>query len=183
MLRIVTPLDEEVVLSLRAGDQVLINGVVYGARDQAHLRLAQALLRGEALPIPLEGQVIYYVGPAPAKQGWAIGPAGPTTSERMDPFTVPLLEGGLKGMIGKGYRSSEVKAAIQYHKAVYLASIGGGAALLARSIRRSRVVAYPELGTEAIYELELEDFPAMVVLDAHGGDLYKEGRRQYGRIS
>uniref|UniRef100_A0A7C5VG79 TRZ/ATZ family protein n=1 Tax=Thermus caliditerrae TaxID=1330700 RepID=A0A7C5VG79_9DEIN len=179
-LRLETPLSEEAILGLRAGDEVRVHGVVYGARDQAHFRLAQAIREGKPLPIPLEGQVIYYVGPAPAKPGWAVGPAGPTTSERMDPFTIPLLERGLKGMIGKGYRSLEVKVAIRRHRAVYLAAIGGAAALLARHIRSSRVVAYPELGPEAIYEFLLEDFPAVVVLDAHGGDLYEEGRRRYG---
>jgi len=176
-----TPLTDEAVLALRAGDQVRITGVVYGARDQAHLRLAETIRLGKPLPIPLEGQVIYYVGPAPAKPGWAVGPAGPTTSERMDPFTLPLLEHGLKGMIGKGYRSLEVKAALRRHRAVYFAAIGGAAALLARCIREAQVVAYPELGPEAICRFVLEDFPAVVVLDAHGGDLYQEGRKPYAR--
>lgn len=179
--RLRTPLGEADVLDLRAGDWVLLSGVVYGARDAAHQRMVQALLRGEPPPIPLEGQVIYYVGPAPAKDGWAVGPAGPTTSGRMDPFTVPLLERGLKATIGKGTRSPEVKEALVRCRAVYLATVGGAAAVLARHIVRSRVVAYEDLGTEAVWELELADFPAVVVNDAHGGDLYAAAPQAYAR--
>lgn len=182
MVCITPPLSREAVLSLRVGDEVTITGLIYGARDQAHLRLVQTLQQGGVPPIPLEGQVLYYVGPAPAKPGWAVGPAGPTTSERMDPFTVPLLERGLRGMIGKGYRSLEVKVAVKRYGAIYFAAIGGGAALLARHIKKSQVVAYPELGPEAIYAFEVEEFPVIVALDAHGGDLYLEGRRRYERI-
>lgn len=181
MRHLTTPLALEDVLALKAGDEVALSGIVYGARDQAHLRLKEALAKGEELPIPLEGQVLYYVGPAPAKEGWAVGPAGPTTSSRMDPFTVPLLQKGLRGMIGKGYRSPEVKAALTIHKAVYFVAVGGGAALLARHIASSRVVAYPELGPEAIYAFEFRAFPVIVALDAYGGDLYAEGRRPYAR--
>jgi len=176
-----TPLRDEDVVGLRAGDWVTLSGVVYGARDAAHQRLAEALRRGEPLPIPLEGQVIYYVGPAPAKEGWAVGPAGPTTSGRMDPFTVPLLERGLKATVGKGTRSAEVKEAMVRYRAVYLATVGGAAAVLARHIVRGRVVAYEDLGTEAIWELELREFPAVVVNDAHGGDLYGSAQTAYAR--
>jgi fumarate hydratase subunit beta len=179
--RLRTPLREEDVLPLRAGDWVHLSGVVYGARDAAHQRMAEALRRGQEPPIPLRGQVIYYVGPAPAKEGWAVGPAGPTTSGRMDPFTVPLLERGLKATVGKGTRSPEVRQAMVRHRAVYLATVGGGAALLARHILRARPVAYEDLGTEAIWELEFRDFPAVVVNDVHGGDLYTEASTPYAR--
>ncbi len=179
--RLRTPLSEEAVLRLKAGDWVLLSGVVYGARDAAHARMAQALLRGDPVPIPLAGQVLYYVGPAPAPKGWPVGPAGPTTSGRMDPFTVPLLERGLKATIGKGTRSQEVKEAMIRFRAVYLATVGGAAALLARHIVRARAVAYQDLGTEAIWELEFSDFPAVVVNDAHGGDLYQSAPQAYAR--
>ncbi len=179
--RLRTPLSDEDVLRLRAGDWVHLSGVVYGARDVAHQRMEEALRRGEPLPIPLAGQAIYYVGPAPAKEGWPVGPAGPTTSGRMDPFTVPLLERGLKATIGKGTRSPEVKQALVRCRAVYLAAVGGAAALLARHIVRARPVAYEELGPEAIWELEFSEFPAVVVNDAHGGDLYESARKAYAR--
>jgi fumarate hydratase subunit beta len=152
---------------------VLLSGTVYTARDAAHQRMVDALERGEDLPIPLAGQVIYYVGPAPAKPGAAIGPAGPTTSGRMDPYTLPLLARGMAATIGKGYRSPQVKAAMLHHRAVYLAAIGGAAALLARQIRASRIIAYPDLGTEAVRELTVQDFPVTVVNDLYGGDLYE----------
>jgi len=173
------PFDKETIERLRAGDMVLISGILYGARDAAHKRLVEALARGEPLPVNLEGRVIYYVGPAPAKPGHVIGPAGPTTSGRMDPYTIPLLECGLKGLIGKGYRSPEVKAALVKHRAVYLAAVGGAAALLAQRIQASRVLAYSDLGTEAIYELLVQDFPAIVVNDIYGGDAYVSGRDSY----
>ncbi len=176
-----TPLSDEDTLRLRAGDWVYLSGVAYGARDVAHQRMAEALRRGEPLPIPLAGQVIYYVGPAPAKEGWPVGPAGPTTSGRMDPFTVPLLERGLKITIGKGTRSQEVKEALVRCRAAYLAAVGGAAALLARHIVRARPVAYGDLGTEAIWELEFSEFPAVVVNDAHGGDLYQSAPQAYAR--
>jgi fumarate hydratase subunit beta len=173
------PFDNETIERLRAGDMVLISGILYGARDAAHKRLVDALARGEPLPINLEGQVIYYVGPAPAKPGHVIGPAGPTTSGRMDPYTIPLLERGVKGLIGKGYRSPEVKGALVKHRAVYLAAIGGAAAQLSQSIQASRVLAYADLGAEAIYEFSVQDFPAIVVNDIHGGDAYTSGRDSY----
>ncbi|WP_338825787.1 Fumarate hydratase class I, aerobic [Moorella thermoacetica] len=175
-----TPLTDADVLDLRAGDQVFISGVIYTARDTAHKRLVQLLDRGEALPVNLQGQVIYYVGPAPAKPGRVIGSAGPTTSGRMDPYAPRLIaEAGLKGMIGKGFRSPEVKKAIVDHKAVYLAAVGGAGALIARSIKKARVVAYPELGPEALMELEVEDFPATVINDCYGTDLYEEATKKY----
>lgn len=180
-IRIQAPFNDQTIESLHAGDVVLITGILYGARDAAHARLTETLLFGKPLPIPVEGQVIYYVGPAPAKPGCVIGPAGPTTSGRMDPYTVPLLANGVKGFVGKGYRSPEIKAALLKYHAVYLATIGGAAALLARQIKASRIVAYPDLGTEAIYELMVEDFPAIVVNDIYGADAYASGRENYLR--
>ncbi len=169
-----TPLTESEARALRAGTKVLISGRVYGARDAAHKRLCEMFVRGEEPPIPLHDQAIYYVGPAPAKAGHVIGPAGPTTSGRMDAYTLPLLERGVRGLIGKGYRSAEVRAALRRFGAVYFGTIGGAAALLAQRIVKSRVVAFEDLGTEAIYELEFSDFPAIVVNDAHGGNAYVE---------
>ena len=168
-----TPLQVETIAGLRAGDLVQISGVVYGARDAAHQRMTAALARGEALPVDLAGQMIYYVGPAPAKAGQVIGPAGPTTSGRMDPYTLPLLAQGVKGFIGKGYRSAEVKSALLDYGAIYCAAVGGAAALLARQITASRVVAYPDLGPEAMFELVFDRFPVIVVHDRYGGDAYQ----------
>lgn len=179
--RLSTPWSDTVIDSLHAGDLVLINGVIYGARDAAHKRLVEALERGEALPVDLRGQIIYYVGPTPARPGRVIGSAGPTTSTRMDAYTPTLLAQGLKGMIGKGYRSPAVREALQQHRAVYLAATGGAGALLARCIRRAEVVAYADLGPEALFRFEVEEFPAIVVNDASGGDLYAEGIRTYRR--
>ncbi len=173
------PLDESKAMDLRAGDVIELNGLVYTARDAAHKRLVETLERGEELPLSLQDQVIYYVGPAPAKEGHVIGPAGPTTSGRMDPYTIPLLKLGVRGLIGKGYRSPAIKKALAQHRAVYLAAVGGAAALLARYIVQSRIIAYPELGPEAIRELVVERFPVIVVNDCHGGDAYEAGRVQY----
>lgn len=170
-----TPLDEERVRALRAGTKVLISGRVYGARDAAHMRMLAMLERDEPLPIPLAGSTIYYVGPAPAKPGHAIGPAGPTTSGRMDGMTIPLLARGLRATIGKGYRSQDVRDAMERYGAVYFGAVGGAAALLARSIVASRVIAFDDLGTEAIYELTFDCFPAIVVNDAHGDEAYVRG--------
>jgi fumarate hydratase subunit beta len=181
MIHIQAPFSDETVANLRAGDAVLISGVLYGARDAAHKRLVEAIRSGDPLPIPLDGQVIYYVGPAPAKPGQPIGPAGPTTSGRMDPYTIPLLQQGVKGFIGKGYRSPEIKRALAEYGAVYLAAIGGAAALLARQIKDSAIVAYEDLGPEAIRRMEVVDFPAIVVNDIYGGDAYEQGRQRYGR--
>jgi fumarate hydratase subunit beta len=180
-IRLTTPLTDEVVRRLKVGDRVLLSGVVYTARDAAHKRLVEALEAGEALPIPLEGQVIYYVGPAPARPGDVIGPAGPTTAGRVDPYTPPLLARGLKGMIGKGKRNAEVRQALVAHTAVYFVTVGGAAALVAERIKRVDLIAYEDLGTEAIRRLEVEDLPLVVANDAYGADLFEHGRVTYRR--
>ena len=167
-----TPLSEENVRKLRAGDKVSLTGVVYTARDAAHKRLVDLLEAGKELPMPLEGHIIYYVGPAPTPPGKAIGSAGPTTSYRMDVYTPKLIESGLKGMIGKGTRSREVKESMMVHKAVYFAAIGGVGALLAKTVKEAEVIAYPDLGPEAIRRLVVEDFPAIVAIDVRGEDIY-----------
>lgn len=177
--RIRTPLSKEVIRTLRIGDLVLITGTLYAARDAAHKRMDEALERGEKLPADLRGQLIYYVGPTPAKPGQAIGSAGPTTSGRMDAYTPRLLKLGLAGMIGKGNRSQSVMDALRENESVYFAATGGAGALLSRCIKKYTVLAYPDLGTEAFAAMEVEDFPATVVADCHGGDLYKEGPLPY----
>lgn len=177
--KISAPLSDQVVLELRAGDNVLISGVIYTGRDAAHQKLFKLLEAGEPLPVDFNGQLIYYVGPSPAKPGKVIGSAGPTTSGRMDVYTPAMLAQGLKACIGKGSRSQAVKDALVKYKAVYLAATGGAAALLAKTIRQAEVVAYAELGAEAIYRLMVVDFPATVVNDAYGNDIYEEGRKQY----
>ncbi len=174
-----TPLSREDVSSLKSGDRVSITGTVYTARDAAHRRLFELIEAGRELPIPIEGQIIYYVGPSPAPPGRPIGAAGPTTSYRMDPFAPKLLELGLRGMIGKGKRSKAVKDAMVQYKGVYMAAIGGAGALMSRAVKSARVVAYEELGPEAIRELKVLNLPAIVVNDTHGNDLYVEGREQY----
>jgi fumarate hydratase subunit beta len=173
------PLTGEIIRSLRSGDEVRLNGTLYVARDAAHHRLTAALAAGIPLPINIEGQVIYYMGPAPAKPGQAIGSAGPTTSGRMDKYTLPLLENGLKGMIGKGARSRAVKDALIKYGAVYLGVVGGAGALISKSITLSEAVAYPELGAEAVLRLEVRGFPATVINDIFGGDLYEESKVKY----
>lgn len=173
------PLTEEDIDSLKAGDRVLLSGVVYTARDAAHKRMTEQEKQGIPLPIDVSGQVIYYTGPTPAKPGEVIGSAGPTTSGRMDLYTPALLEKGLKGMIGKGYRNDEVKEAIKNHGAVYFGAVGGAAALISRSIKSVEVIAYDDLGPEAIRKLTIEDFPVFVINDAHGGDIYQEGVEKY----
>ena len=178
-IRIAAPLREEDVLALRAGDSVLISGTLYTARDAAHGRMAEALERGEELPFDVRRQVIYYVGPTPAPPGRIIGAAGPTTAGRMDRYAPALLERGLKGMIGKGPRSEEVREAIKRHKAVYFGGIGGAGALLAQRVRSVEIVAYGDLGTEAIRRLEVEDFPVIVINDCHGGDAYAEAQKRW----
>lgn len=177
--RIKTPLTDEDVLKLKIGDSVLITGKIYTARDAAHKRLIDLIQKGESLSVDLKGQIIYYVGPAPAKPGYIIGPAGPTTSGRCDPYTPTLLSLGLKGMIGKGVRSKEVRDAMKKFKAVYFSATGGAAALIAKNIKAVKIIAYEDLGPEAIRELEVEDFPVIVADDAHGGDLFEEGVRRY----
>jgi fumarate hydratase subunit beta len=174
------PLTDEVVEKLRAGDRVVITGVIFTARDMAHKYLVEGRQKGEKPPLDLMGQILYYTGPTPAAPGRAIGSAGPTTSYRMDKYTPALLELGLKGMIGKGPRGQTVKDAIIKYKAVYFAAIGGAGALISKTIKKAEVVAYPELGTEAVMRLEVEDFPAIVVNDVHGQDLYRLGVEQYG---
>ena len=175
------PLSESDILPLRAGDAVELSGTVYTGRDAAHKRLTAALERGEALPIQLEGAGIYYVGPAPALPGQAVGAAGPTTSYRMDAYAPALIEHGLKFMIGKGDRSDKVIEAMFKYGCVYFAAIGGAAALLSKHIVSSKVIAYDDLGTEAIHEFELKDFPVFVAIDAYGNDLYREGPKRFLR--
>ncbi|MCI1944725.1 Fe-S-containing hydro-lyase [Clostridium luticellarii] len=177
--KITTPLTEEKIKDLKVGDSVLISGTIYTARDAAHARLVELLDRGEPLPIDIKNAIIYYAGPTPAKPGDIIGSAGPTSSYRMDPFAPRLLDRGLKGMIGKGLRSSEVVESIKKNKAVYFGAIGGAAALIKKSIKKARVVAYGDLDSEAIRELEVEDLPVIVVIDSKGNDLYKLGQKNY----
>ena len=175
-----TPLTDEDISGLKVGDQVYITGTIYAGRDTVHKRLVALLDKGEKLPVDLKGQVIYYVGPTPPRPEKGIGSAGPTTSGRMDPYTPRLIgEAGLKGMIGKGLRSPEVKKAIVDHKAVYLAAIGGAGALIAKTIKKAWVVAYPELGPEALQAFEVENFPATVINDCYGADLYEEAVARY----
>jgi len=178
-IRLETPLRDADVERLHIGDKVLLNGVIYTGRDAAHKRLIEQLQRGEPLPFSLEGAVIYYVGPAPARPGEVIGPAGPTTSYRMDPYTPTLLAHGLKGMIGKGSRGPEVREALKKHKAVYFVATGGAAALVAERIKAAEVIAYEDLGPEAVRKLVVEDFPVIVANDIYGGDVYEEGKRRY----
>jgi len=179
--KITTPLTDDVVRDLKAGDAVRITGVVYQARDAAHKKLVALIEAGEELPFELEGAVVYYMGPSPAKPGNVIGSAGPTTSGRMDAYAPLLMRHGLKGMVGKGLRTQEVKDAMCEHTAVYFAATGGAGALLAKSIVGNEVIAWPELGAEAVARLEVKDFPAIVVNDCHGGDLYEEGRAKYAK--
>ena len=174
-----TPISAEDVSSLKSGDRVSISGTVYTARDAAHRRLFELIEAGKELPIPVDGQIIYYVGPSPPPPGRPIGAAGPTTSYRMDPFAPKLLELGLRGMIGKGKRSKEVRDAMVRYKGVYMAAIGGAGALMARAVKAARVVAYEDLGPEAIRELTVENLPVIVVNDTFGNDLYVEGREKY----
>lgn len=173
-IKIQTPLTDDAVRSLNAGDHVLISGVVYTGRDQAHKRLCELLDEGKPMPVDLTGQAIYYVGPTPASNGRAIGAAGPTTSSRMDPFAPKLFAAGLKASIGKGYRGDEVRKVLKDNCCVHFAAIGGAGALLSKHIVKSEIVAYPELGTEAIRKLEFVDFPAIVAYDCHGRSAYGE---------
>jgi len=173
------PLTDKTLEGLKAGDNILLTGTMYVGRDAAHKRIIEALDKGKPLPFDVKGQVIYFMGPSPARPGQPIGSAGPTTSGRMDSYSPRLIAEGLKGMIGKGMRSQEVKDAMKKHKAVYLAAIGGAGALISKTIKKSEVTAYEELGAEAIRRLEVEDFPATVVNDIHGGDLYQEGKARY----
>ncbi|MFZ5633743.1 MAG: Fe-S-containing hydro-lyase [Bacillota bacterium] len=178
-IKLTTPLNDDTVEHLRIGQKVLLNGIIYTGRDAAHKKLMELLDQGKPLPVNIKGQVIYYVGPSPAKPGQVIGSAGPTTSGRMDAYAPRLIALGLKGMIGKGKRSPEVIKAIKQYKSVYFAAVGGAAALISGCIKQSRVIAYPELGPEAIHELYVEDFPVIVANDTLGGDLYEEGLKIY----
>ena len=178
-IRLKTPLTDDVVEKLKIGDRVLLNGTIYTGRDAAHKRLIDLLNQGEPLPFDVKGQVIYFVGPTPAKPGKAFGSAGPTTSYRMDAYSPFLIEKGLKGMIGKGMRSDAVKEAMKRHKAVYFAATGGAGALLGKRVKRAEIVAYEDLGPEAIRRLEVEDLPVIVVNDVNGNDLYMEGEKKY----
>jgi fumarate hydratase subunit beta len=178
--RINLPLTDELVTVLKVGDNVLLSGVVYVARDAAHRRMIEALDKGRPLPFDIKGQTIYYMGPTPPRPGRPIGSAGPTTSGRMDVYAPRLMAEGLKGMIGKGKRSQTVKDAIKKHRVVYLAAIGGAGALISKSIKKSEVIAYDELGTEALRRLEVEDFPATVANDVYGGDMFQQGKANYG---
>ena len=178
-VRIYTPLTDEMVEKLRIGDRVLINGIIYTGRDAAHKRLVSLINKGESLPFDIAGQILYYVGPTPPKPGQAVGSAGPTTSYRMDPFAPVLIAKGLKGMIGKGSRGKEVIDAMKKYKAVYFAATGGAGALISKRIKKAEVVAYEDLGPEAIRKLEVEDLPVIVVNDVRGNDLYIEGKKRY----
>ena len=170
---ITTPLTTQKVEGLQAGDYVYITGTIYTARDAAHQRMYEAILQGDSIPINLKNNIIYYLGPTPEREGQVIGSAGPTTSSRMDKYTPTLLDLGLKGMIGKGKRNKEVIASMVLNKAVYFAAVGGAGALLSKKIKKSQVIAYDDLGTEAIRELYVEDFPVIVVIDAKGNNLYE----------
>lgn len=176
---ITTPLTAEKTRELCAGDNVLISGVIYTGRDAAHKRLVELINEGKELPVDLKDQIIYYVGPAPAKPGQAIGSAGPTTSYRMDAYAPALLDLGLKGMIGKGKRSAEVVQSMIENEAVYFGAIGGAGALLSKCIKKADVVCYEDLGAEAIRRLEVENLPAVVIIDSKGNNLYEQGRQQY----
>ena len=180
-VKLTPPLTDQDVTGLEIGDRVLISGVLYTARDAAHKRLMDMLAAGQELPVNLAGQILYYVGPSPARPGRVIGAAGPTTAYRMDSYTPTLLALGLKAMLGKGKRSPEVIAALKQYKAVYLAATGGAGALIAKCVKQAEVVAFPELGPEAIHRLEVENLPAIVVNDCQGRDLYEEGVRKYAR--
>ena len=177
--KLTTPLSAEDTEQLEAGDTVLLSGTLFTARDAAHKRLVELIEKGEELPFDLEGSVIYFVGPTPPKPGKVIGACGPTTSYRMDPYAPLLIEKGLKGMIGKGSRSKEVIEAMRRFKAVYFASFGGAGALLSATVKEAEIIAYEDLGPEAVRRLVVEDFPAVVVNDIYGNDLYKLGRKRY----
>ena len=177
--RISSPMTEKQARSLRSGDSVQISGTIYTARDAAHKRLCALLEEGKDLPFDVEGSIIYFVGPTPAKPGQALGSAGPTTSYRMDPYSPALIKAGLRGMIGKGKRDSNVIAAMKENGAVYFGAIGGAGALLSKCIKKSELIAYEDLGSEAIRKLEVEDFPAFVIIDSFGNNLYETGRQEY----
>jgi fumarate hydratase subunit beta len=177
------PLSREDIEQLRTGDVIRLYGTLYVARDAAHARMKEAIESGEPLPFDPEGQVVYFTGPAPARPEHALGPAGPTTASRMDPYSPLLIERGLRGMVGKGLRSQKVREAMQEHGCVYFGAVEGTAALLARCVKEAEVVAYEDLDSEAVRRLVVEEFPVVVVNDLHGGDLYLEGRERWRRAS
>ena len=177
-----TPLTDDQVKDLRAGDSVTITGIIYTARDAAHKKLVDLLNENKPLPVDLKGHLIYYVGPSPARPGQQIGSAGPTTSYRMDPYAPQMLKAGSKGMIGKGEMGANVAEALKKFKGIYFAAVGGAAALIAKSIKKSSVIAYEELGAEAIRELQVENFPAIVAQDSYGGNIFVEGRKKYETV-
>ncbi|NWF78093.1 MAG: Fe-S-containing hydro-lyase [Chloroflexi bacterium] len=177
--KVTLPLTDEVLKDLKAGDNVLLTGVIYAARDAAHKKMLEALEQGKPLPFNIKGATIYYMAPTPARPGRVIGSAGPTTSGRMDAYVPRLVAEGLKGMIGKGLRSKEVKNAMVKYKAVYLGAVGGAGALISKSIKKAEVIAYQDLVAEAICRLEVENFPVTVINDIYGGDLYEAGKAKY----
>ena len=180
-VRLEAPLSRQDIEPLRSGDVVRLSGILYTARDAAHARMKEAIEAGKSLPFDLEGQVVYFTGPAPARPGQALGPAGPTTASRMDPHSPILVERGLRGMVGKGSRSEAVREAMQEHGCVYFGAVEGTAALLADCVKEAEVIAYEDLDAEAIRRLVVEDFPVVVVNDLYGGDLYQEGRERWRR--
>ena len=178
-IRLEAPLSKEEIEPLRSGDVVRLNGVIYIARDAAHARMKGAIEAGEPLPLDPEGNIVYYSGPAPARPGFALGPAGPTTASRMDPYAPLLIERGLRGMIGKGLRSGTVISSMREHGCVYFGAVEGTAALLADRVKEAEVIAYEDLGTESVHRLFVEEFPVVVVNDLYGGDLYREGKERW----
>lgn len=181
--KLTTPLTDRTLEQLHSGDSVYLSGVIYTARDAAHQRFAKAIAENKPLPFDPSGQVLFYVGPTPAKPGYPIGSAGPTTATRMDPYALLLIERGLKGMIGKGRRAQAVKAAIVHYKCVYFGGIEGTAALLSQTIKTAEIIAFEDLGAEAVYRLTVKDFPVFVVNDIYGNDLYESGRKRFQKIS
>ena len=179
--KLTTPLTDDAVKDLKIGDRVLISGIIYTARDAAHKRMVQAYNEGRELPFDLKGQIIYYVGPCPPKPPRPFGSCGPTTSFRMDAYTPLLLDLGLKGMIGKGQRTPEVIQSMMKNRAVYFAAVGGAGARISKSVKKAEIIAYEDLGPEAVYRLEVEDFPCILAVDCHGNDLYKTGPELYRR--
>ncbi|AGX41293.1 Fe-S-containing hydro-lyase [Clostridium saccharobutylicum] len=178
-IKLHTPLTEDRISNLRAGDSILLSGTIYSARDAAHKRLIELLDEGKELPLNIKDEIIYYVGPSPAKPGKVIGSAGPTTSYRMDAYAPKLMDLGLKGMIGKGARNTEVIESIKKNKAVYFGAIGGAAALIGKSIVKSEIIAYEDLGAEAIRKMEVKDMPLVVIIDSKGDNLYELGQKEY----
>ena len=179
MIKLTTPFDEEKALSLKAGDSVLLSGIIYTGRDEAHKRLVEMVKRNEELPFDVKDQIIYFVGPTPAKPGQVFGSGGPTTSGRMDAYSPTMLSLGLRGMIGKGYRNQNVKDAIIEYKGVYFGAIGGAGAYIGKCIKSCEIIAFDDLGPEAIRKLEVVDLPLTVIIDSHGNDLYEIGRKAY----